>query len=85
MVFIVPRILDREGAKQKYRCPSCEGFVTIDQDKCEHCGAVFTDVTRDGMRAALRANAKQNFPYLMAAIVMVLAVILVAMVYVQAL
>ena len=75
MIFI-PRVFDREKLAQKYRCPSCAGFVRIDQEQCQHCNTKFTEVARDEMRDAFHANARESIPYLLMAIVAAVGIVL---------
>ncbi|HSG45003.1 MAG TPA: hypothetical protein VLA72_17790 [Anaerolineales bacterium] len=75
MIFI-PRVFDREQLAQKYQCPSCAGFVRIDQQRCQHCNTKFTEVARDEMRSAFHENARESTPYVLMAIGVAVGIVL---------
>ena len=75
-MIIIPRVFDRKKLAQKYRCPSCAGFVRIDQSKCQHCNTKFTEVAREEMRNEFHANARESFPYVLMAIGVAVAIVL---------
>lgn len=75
MIFIA-RVFDREKVAQKYRCPSCAGFVRIDQAQCQHCNTKFTEVAREEMRKAFHANARESISYVLMAIAVAVAIVL---------
>jgi hypothetical protein len=74
--IFVPRLFDREKLGQKYRCPSCAGFVRIDDEKCQHCNTVFTETARNEMRNAYDTNATESVPYLLTALAVSVAIVL---------
>ena len=76
MMFIIPRVFDRQKLAQKYRCPSCAGFVRIDQAQCQHCNTKFTEVAREEMRKEFHANARESSPYVLMATVVAAAIVL---------
>jgi len=75
-MLIIPRVFDREKLAQKYRCPSCAGFVRIDQVQCPHCNTKFTEDAREEMRKEFHANARESFSYVLMAIAVVVAIVL---------
>lgn len=73
-----PRVIDVRKLAQKYKCPSCDLSVRIDQEKCHHCKQIFSDAMRAEMRTAYQKNVREALPYVILAFVLTVAIVFLA-------